>query len=209
MHEGRPASTESVTAPIQLVPHPLPDEMLLTRIRDPDEAIARSAFSSLFTTSWLPLCEWAYYFLRDQAAAEELVAEVLSNVWRRRHVWDPRGGIETYLFGAVRTQIRHHLRNTSRQIALTETFVAPGQSPGMGMMEDTPDAGVLHDELRLRLDRAMAELSGRARAAIMYRWYDGLEYDEIARRLGTTALAVRLLVTRAFKTLRLRLTQEE
>jgi DNA-directed RNA polymerase specialized sigma24 family protein len=36
----------------------------------------------------------------------------------------------------------------------------------------------------------------------MYRWYDGLAYDEIAQRLGTTEGAVRVIVTRALKTLR-------
>jgi len=190
------------TSRVHLVPELPSDAELIAQLHDADEHVARHAFSALFAAYWMPLCEWAYYFTRDRGAAEELVADVLANVWHRREAWAPQGSIETYLFGAVRMQMRYETRASDTHAALSARFVLPGESPGMGTVAPNPDADAQHAELRERLDRAIALLAPRARAAVMYRFYDGLRYDEIAARLGTTEHAARHLVSRAFRTLR-------
>lgn len=187
---------------LQLVPVLPPDPELVAHIGGADESVAKNAFSALYAAYCVVLCKWAYYFTQDRAAAEEAVADVLAALWHRRESWMPQGSVESYLFAAVRTHLRQQLRNSTRQAQLATRFVAAGESPAMSASIAPTDAAAQSNELRVRLDRALAGLSGRSRAAVMYRWYDGLEYDEIAQRLGTTEGAVRVLVTRALKTLR-------
>ena len=178
------------------------DAVLLEKIRASDELDARTGFSALFTAYWTPLCRWAYYFTRDRVASEEIVADVLADVWQRRATWEPRHGIEAYLFGAVRPRVRETARNDIRRATLTARFVTPGQSPAMSEAFEAPDVEVAAEEITRRLADALGQLPGRARAAVMYRWHEGLGYDEIARRLDTTPGAARVLVTRTLRTLR-------
>jgi RNA polymerase sigma-70 factor (ECF subfamily) len=184
------------------------DADLIAQIRSADERVARNAFSVLFNEYWIPLCKWAYYFTHDRTLAEELVADVLANTWHRRLTWAPQGALDAYLFGAVRTQVRYTHRNDSRHESLAVRFVAPGESPGMGASSTSPDEAIHADDLQARVTHALNALPGRARAAVMYRFYEGLDYAEIAVRLGATEQAVRHLVSRAFRTLRTVLDQK-
>lgn len=181
----------------------LPDDAtLLARVRSSDESVARAGFSALFTAYWVPLCRWAYYFTRDGARSEEMVADVLADVWQRRESWTPQAGIEAYLFGAVRTRVREIGRNEGRRASLTARFVSPGDSPAMSTPIPAPDASTSAAEVTRQVREAIDALPGRARAAVMYRWHEGLGYDDIARRLGTSSGAARVLVTRALRTLK-------
>lgn len=205
-----PTSTETDTrASVRLVTALPPDAELIARVQDADASVARNAFSLLFTAYWVPLCRWATHFTRDRAVAEELVADVLANVWTRRLSWAPRGSIAAYLYSAVRTQVWYVARTTSRRASLASTNIEPGESPGMGTSFPAPDSGGEVTEVREQLARALATLSGRARAALEFRFYEGLEYPEIAERLGTTEVAVRLLISRAFRTLRTVVVRDE
>jgi len=179
-----------------------PDAELIAQIRDADEEIAHRAFSALFTAYWVDLCEWAYYFTRDQETAQELVADVFANIWHRRQSWTPQDSIRTYLYGAVRTQMRYQARNANRRGALIKTLGSAEDIPGIGVFGGDTQAAAEGADLRARLDHAMSRLSGRARAALVYRFYDGLDYREIADRLGATEKAARLLIERSFKSLR-------
>jgi len=178
------------------------DAELIAQVRDADEAVAHRAFSALFNAYWVDLCEWAYYFTRERETAQELVADVLANIWHRRRDWAPQGTVRTYLYGAVRTQMRYQARNAGRRAALTEAFHASEDMPGLGTFGVETQTAAEVADLRVRLDHAMARLSGRARAALVYRFYDGLDYREIAQRLDATEKAARLLVERSFRSLR-------
>jgi len=183
------------------------DDDLIARLHHADAAVAQQAFSAMFAAYWIPLCKWAGYFTQELSVAEELVADVLADIWRRRQVWMPQEGVEAYLFGAVRTKWRNASRNAHRH-HIREASMASEPPLGMGRAVESPDASLQADERSAEVRRMMDVLPARARAAVMYRYFDGLEYDEIAVRLGTTPVAVRHLVSRAFKTLRTSVLEE-
>jgi RNA polymerase sigma-70 factor (ECF subfamily) len=178
------------------------DTELIAQLGHRDETIARKAFSALYNAYCHQLYEYAYYLTRNEASAEEVVAEVFARLWHRRQQWNPETKIAPYLFGAVRLQVWEEQRRMRRRALLTEYFVPSGESPGMSMAAPAPDKALEIADTVEPLRDALGALSGRARAAVMYRWYEGLEFSEIAERLGTTEGAIRVTISRALKALR-------
>jgi RNA polymerase sigma-70 factor (ECF subfamily) len=66
----------------------------------------------------------------------------------------------------------------------------------------SPSSSVARRDLGVVLSDALAELSEDHREVIVLHHLEGLDWDEVARRMGRTAGAVRMLWTRALKQLR-------
>ena len=75
----------------------------------------RSALESLIRTYSDPLVRFAYSYLRDASAAEEVVEESIATLFvKPRDIWD-EAHLRSYLYKIVRSrcadQLRHHRRN--------------------------------------------------------------------------------------------------
>lgn len=67
---------------------------------------------------------------------------------------------------------------------------------------NSPSASAERRDLGVVLSDALAELSEDHRDVIVLHHLEGLDWDDVARRMGRTAGAVRMLWTRALKQLR-------
>ena len=74
--------------------------------------------------------------------------------------------------------------------------------------EPAPDAVVAGEQLRQRLQRALAGLPPRQREALVLRRYHDLSQRDIAAAMGTSEGAVESLLVRALETLRRELVPE-
>ncbi|WEK36350.1 MAG: sigma-70 family RNA polymerase sigma factor [Candidatus Pseudobacter hemicellulosilyticus] len=79
---------------------------LIGRIRQDDA----TAFEQLYTLMWEPLYVFALKRLGATADAEDVVQEVFTNIWLRRHSLQINATVEAYLFTAVRYQTINQLR---------------------------------------------------------------------------------------------------
>ena len=68
--------------------------------------------------------------------------------------------------------------------------------------DTSPSASAARRDLGVVLSDALAELSEDHREVIVLHHLEGLDWDEVARRMARTAGAVRMLWTRALKQLR-------
>jgi RNA polymerase sigma-70 factor (ECF subfamily) len=93
---------------------------------------------------------------------------------------------------AAREQSLDHLLNRSSE-AMERVLATDGTSPSSSAARR--DLGVV-------LSDALAELSEEYREVIVLHHLEGLGWDEVARRLGRSPGAVRMLWTRALKQLR-------
>jgi len=66
----------------------------------------------------------------------------------------------------------------------------------------TPDDAILHNELQIAVDKAIADLPEKQRLAVILRRYEGMPYDEIGRILELSIPAVKSQLFRARTTLR-------
>lgn len=174
---------------------PLSDTDLLERLRNGDT----SAFDAIFRTWYGPLVGTAERMLRDRAVAEELVQDVMLELWRRRETLAPDGSAQAYLFQATRNRVLNHLRHLKIE-QRSEPEIRGDSSP-------TPhaDAAVVEEELDVAVQRAVQSLPDRCREVFELSRVHGLKYAEIARTLGISVKTVEAQMGKALRILRERL----
>ena len=171
------------------------DRELLERLRQGDSA----AFDEIFRTWYGPLVGTAERMLRDRAVAEELVQDVMLELWRRRETLAADGSAQAYLFQATRNRVLNHLRHLK---------IEQRSEPDVrGESSSTPhaDAAVVEEELDVAVQRAVQSLPDRCREVFELSRVHGLKYAEIARQLGISVKTVEAQMGKALRTLRERL----
>jgi len=171
------------------------DGALLARLRAGDAA----AFDAIFRARYATLVGVAERMLRDRAVAEELVQEVLLNLWRRREALAPDEALGPYLVRATRNRALNHLRHLHVERRDAVHAAGPTEAPAAGA------AHVVAAELARAVGAAVAELPPRCREVFTLSRGRGLSYAEIAAALDISVKTVEAQMGRALRTLRERL----
>ncbi len=170
---------------------------LARRIRDGDPA----ALETLFREHYVALVRFANRYLRDRAAAEDLVQDVFTSIWAGRLRLEVRGSLRSYLFAAVRNRalnLRKH-QLVERDWELDEAL------PDVRALHRAPPRpdDLLDDvERRNRLRAALEALPERCRLVMQLRWKEQLSHAEIADVLGITVKGVERQLARGLHALR-------
>jgi RNA polymerase sigma-70 factor (ECF subfamily) len=95
-------------------------------------------------------------------------------------------------------------RHAGREHSLDQLLNRSSQAMEQVLAESgsSPSASAQRRDLGVVLSDALAQLSADHREVIVLHHLEGLDWDEVARRLGRTVGAVRMLWTRALKQLR-------
>jgi RNA polymerase sigma-70 factor (ECF subfamily) len=168
---------------------------LFARLSTGDEA----AFDALFRAWYAPLVRIAEGIVRERAIAEEVVQDVLLEVWRRRAQLGGEDSPRAYLIRAARNRALNHLRHLRVQ-QKSAPYVG-------GRSEDAPEgtSRLVEAELDAAVRVAVAELPPRCREVFELSRVHGLSYAEIARSLEISVKTVEAQMGKALRTLRERL----
>jgi RNA polymerase sigma-70 factor (ECF subfamily) len=171
------------------------DRALLGRLRAGDAA----AFDAIFRGRYAVLVGVAERMLRDRAVAEEVVQDVLLNLWRRREALGPDEALGPYLVRATRNRALNHLRHLHVERRDAVHAAGPTAAPAAG-------AGrAVASELAAAAAAAVADLPPRCREVFALSRGRGLSYAEIAEALDISVKTVEAQMGRALRTLRERL----
>jgi RNA polymerase sigma factor (sigma-70 family) len=129
----------------------------------------------------------------DRGAAEDLAQETLLEAWRNAHkVHDPEG-LDRWLAAIARNVCKRWARRRGRDSAIA----LPDESTGPDPLDELE-----RSELVELLDRALAELPAATRDVLVQRYVHDAPHAEIASRLGVSADAVSMRLTRGKSALR-------
>lgn len=188
---------------------PLPHD-LIDRIRSGDA----QAFELVFSTFYTVLAEFAERYTRDSALAEDVVDDVFTNLWQMRLQWNPRMGIRSYLFGAVRNRALNAIRQNRNNLplplsgSLRDIHTSANShiySNIEGAEEENAEQSLLRNESWQQLSDAIEHLSDREKLLIRLRWREQLSWEEIASILEISIAAAQMQHTRTLRVLRDRL----
>jgi RNA polymerase sigma-70 factor (ECF subfamily) len=175
------------------------DRELFERIRAGDS----DAFDAVFRAHYASLVGTAERMLRRRDVAEEIVQDVLLELWRRRETLVVDDSLRGYLFRATRNRSLNHLRHGAIErraepalIADHDDDVAPGAY-----------GAIVEEEIDIAVKRAVAELPPRCREVFELSRVQGLRYSEIATTLGISVKTVEAQMGKALRILRERLAQ--
>ena len=192
-YRGRPCPPEYTRErPIEL---PGDDRELFARLRQGDAA----AFDRLFRSYYALLVRIAEAMLRDGGTAEEIVQDVMLELWRRREALEVPKSTRAYLLQATRNRALNHLRHLAIE-RRSEPYVAE-----MVARVAPTDAQLREREIQGALREAVDTLPDRCREVFELSRVKGLRYAEIAAALGISVKTVEVQMGKALRILRERL----
>ncbi len=155
---------------------PRDDHALMAAIANGDQSALEQLYER-FSPMVYALCRRV---LRDPNVADELLADIFMEVWRKSERFDAsRGSVVTYLATLTRSRAIDRLRSQRRTAAAPLSEIAePEASPS------DPASALGDAEQRARVASALALLSPDQRAAIDLAYFSGLTQSQIAQRLN-------------------------
>ena len=183
-----------------------PDVALMLRV----QAGHLDAFPLLFERYAPRVLQYVRRFVAHEARAEELTQDVFAQIYRFRRRYRPESRLSTWVFRIATNICLNELRRPEHRLRVDLWKEAEGDESREGpMLADpeapTPEAAAAARELAVALDREIAALPGKQRAALLLSRMDGLAYRDVAEVLGCSEGAVKALLFRATHGLRERL----
>jgi len=131
----------------------------------------------------------AYSIMRNEALAADLSQNAWVKAWQRLEQFHGEASFPTWLSRIVTNLCLDELRRQKR--ARTDSIEAMEESTGpienrMEVETLEPIEGLSREELRERIDAALAKLSDKHRTVIVLYEFEQLEYREIAEKMGTS-----------------------
>lgn len=141
-----------------------------------------------------------YRILRNRQDAEDLVSEVLFEMWTKRHRYDstrstPRG----YLLMLARSRAidRYRARVVSAPNSSTDVNALAALTS-----DDNPGEQLVQTETEQLAVRALSQLESMQRASLEMVFYEGLSHSQIASRLNLPLGTVKSHIRRGIAKLR-------
>ena len=170
-----------------------------------------SSFDFLLQKYRSPLVNFLYRMVRDRATAEDLAQDVFLRVYRARKEYIPRAKFTTWLF-RIATNLALNSVRDNRHEKMAVSLDAPAGDEEDSAPRDLPAREMRIDQRLLERDRiafiqrAIASLPEKQRAAVLLHKYEEMDYAEIAKILDCTEAALKSLLFRAYENLRVQLT---
>ena len=157
------------------------------------------AFKDIYDHYWHKMYLTALKKTQSNDVAEELVQEIFSKIWERRHNLNIEN-LETYLFTALKYAVISHIRTVikSRQNENIDIYADTFTTHNVENPQSTWD-------LQTALDSALRFLPDKTRLIFEMSRYEDMPHREIAHQLDISEKAVEYHITQALKLLRVQL----
>ena len=178
---------------------------MLQRVGQRDVA----AFQELYRKFSGLLYSTIYRVLNDHQDTEDIMQEVLVQIWQKAHVYEPaKGKPLTWISTMARNRAIDRIRSKQRRSKLNDGFEQESRVVQPEFVDDTSDL-VISSERESVVQYAVLDLTPDQREAIQLAYFGGLTQSEIAERLheplGTVKARIRRGVQRLEQSVRHRL----
>ena len=170
---------------------------IVARLRAGDERALEIVFRAYYSA----LASFAFRYLRDAAASEDVVQDTFAALWTSRDRITVSTSLRAYLYGAV----RNRALNIRKHEAVVEEWERDESSDDVRTLHAPPAQPDELLERRLRsqeLAEAFESLPERQAQVMLLRWRDGLSYAEIAAALDISVKGVEKHLSRGLEAFR-------
>lgn len=146
------------------------------------------------------LYRYGYRICLDENLVQDCIQDLFVTLWCSRANLGHTDAIKYYLFRSLRREI------VRKQKACLPAAPLDGEDKGVLLQvgDSLEQQQVAQEELleqQAALDRALATLSDRQREAVFLRFYENMDFKDIAALMGVTPRTVYKLIYRAIDTL--------
>lgn len=164
-----------------------------------------ACFDALVARQRRPLLHYLFRMIGDLAVSEDLAQETFLRVYLARARYRREARFSTWLYRIATRLALNFLRDHRHQRRACSLDAPRGEDEGGWELPDRApgvEARLVGDERRRRIQRAVAALPARQRAAVLMHKYQECDYREIAAVLRLSTSATKSLLFRAYETLR-------
>lgn len=172
----------------------LTDQELLKHIAHKNEA----ALTALHYRYYPLLCAAAFKRIPNESIVEELVQDVLINLWEKAPSLDPNGSIQAYLFATLRNKVLHELRS----LMMMARHATSLQQEKQEIFEHNAVELLQAKELEQKLQTIIDDLSPQCKEAFTLSRFEQLSYKSIALRMNISVNTVEKHIGKALHILR-------
>lgn len=159
-----------------------PDESLVKWAQQGDT----EAFEQLVFRHRDKIFARAMMMMRNEDQALDLSQEAWVKAWQRLVQFQGESSFATWMTRIVINLCLDQLRRQKRvrTESIDEMQEEGGVERHLPVTDPNPTAGMEKDELRRRIDEALGKLTDAHRTVVVLHEFEGLEYKEIAKRVG-------------------------
>lgn len=156
-----------------------------------------NTFEKLYDDYYSSLCLFANKYLQDVDLSRSLVQDLFVNLWLKKEKIIIRDSLKLYLYKAVRNKSIDYLRESKKNVRLSEISEGKLNSPFQDKLEEA--------ELNDRINRSISELPEKCREIFLLCRFEGLKYSQIASRLNISVKTVEMQMGIALKKIKSKL----
>lgn len=139
--------------------------------------------------------------LNDHQDTEDIMQEVLMQVWQKAHLYEPgKGKPLTWITTLARNRAIDRIRSKQRRARLNDDFEQESKSVQPEFDEDTSDVLISRENDQV-VQSAVMDLTPEQREAIQLAYFNGLTQSEIADRLNEPLGTVKARIRRGVQRL--------
>lgn len=162
-------------------------------------------FEKIFDDNYRRMLLHALRFVQDEEDAEDIVADVFCDLWKRIDEVSLDGGITTYLYRAVSTRALNFLRHQNIAAVRIEALEAINEKRMEFMARENIDDEVHSKEIEHGINDALSELPEKCREVFVLSYIKGLKSKDIAEAMNVSVRTVEAHTYKALRLLRSRL----
>jgi len=169
------------------------DQELLSMLKANDEI----ALKRIYDKYWKRLYLFAFSIIRDASPCEDIVQDVLLQLWLRKDVVTIVT-LKSYLFTAVRYKVLSFIKSANQR----KVFIEPGELERLAGMDELKDRLNEYD-INHFLEIGISTLPERCKEVFVLSRKEYLSNKEIASRMGISVKTVEAQMTIALKQLKI------
>lgn len=164
---------------------------------------SEQAFHNFYNLFYDRLFRIAYYYVRHEEWAQEIVLDVFMRLWEQRMRLSEVNEIENYCFILTKNASLNYLKKENRH-----AIQLSGQVPEPPDRADSPEETLINEELFSRYAKALDRLPERCREVFIRIREEEQSYSQVAENLNISVKTVDAQLRKALARLKQTLLQE-
>lgn len=166
-------------------------------LRQMQEEDSQTALRNFYNLCFDRFFRIAYYYLKREEWAQEVVLDVFMKIWEKRDSLKQIGNLEDYFFITVKNASLNYLAKEERYIHNSEEI-----SDKVSTHENSPEEILINEELFSHYVKALDRLPERCREIFIRVREEKQSYAEVAKELNISTNTVDVQLQKAVARLR-------
>lgn len=168
----------------------------------------QNALLELYNIHYLGLMNYGIKLTGNRNLANESITQVLLRLWDNRSRLPEVENVRSYLLTCLRNEMLAELKSESNRLTKNQLLKFTSESCEASY-EEYLIAIQSNREMKERLFRAFDKLTAREKELLKMKFFEDLDYDEIASRCRITKRTAYNIIHAAVKTLKAELVQQK